>query len=255
MRYNYKYFKDSLPEWKRKKDPIVSRIFYRRISFFTAAFCANIGITANTVSYASIIVALISCILFLVDKHVAVIAAGVLINVWLIMDCTDGNLARSVKKQPFGEFADGISSYILVGFMCTCMGFSAYQMGGVLFDAGSPWIILFGALASSSDTMMRLIYHKYKESALDLVDKNKGKKDDKQLEPTSMKNSYVRLKIEFGPGGILPLLVLLGTIFNAVDLVVIYCFLYNGLSGVAASLIYIRKAIKQTKEYEKDSDL
>ncbi|MCD7882223.1 MAG: CDP-alcohol phosphatidyltransferase family protein [Lachnospiraceae bacterium] len=249
--YTYKYFKNEMPDWKRRKDPILSRVFYRRISFATAAVCANIGISANTVSYVSALVAIIADALFLVNSHITIIIAAILVNIWLIMDCTDGNLARSVKKQPFGEFADGISSYILVGFMCTCMGFSVYQTGGVLFEKGCAWIILIGALASSSDTMMRLIYQKYKATEAEMVKEGKIEEElDKRLSHDNVRSFRVRVEAELGVGGILPIFILLASIFNALDLVVLYCLLYFGFSCVVMSLSYVRKAIKHVNEYE-----
>ena len=67
------------------------------------------------------------------------IIGAILVNVWLLMDCTDGNIARSVKKEAFGPFADSMSSYLLVGLLCTCIGFAAYFEGGLLFDKNNVW--------------------------------------------------------------------------------------------------------------------
>lgn len=171
MKYTAKYFKDTMPEWKRKKDPILSRIFYRRIAFSVASVAANLGISANTVSYFSAALAVIACCCFLLPIHKLHIVGAILINIWLVLDCTDGNLARSVKSQPFGEFADGISSYILVGLMGTMMSVAVYFEGGLFVPPGVPWIILIGALGSSSDSIMRLIYQKYKNTERDMADR------------------------------------------------------------------------------------
>ena len=124
MKYTAKYFKDNMPEWKRKKDAFVVQKFYRPLSFYGSSFAANHGISANTVSYFSVIVAIIGCILFLFDSKGLCICGAVLFSVWSWLDCVDGNLARSVRKQPFGEFADSMSSYILVGLMGSAMGIS-----------------------------------------------------------------------------------------------------------------------------------
>ncbi|MCD5099982.1 CDP-alcohol phosphatidyltransferase family protein [Enterococcus faecium] len=251
MKYTAKFFRDGMPEWKRKKDPILSRIFYRRVSFGTAAIAANLGISANTVSYFSAIVAVCACMCFLHISHVLHIIGAFLINIWLILDCTDGNLARSVKSQPFGEFADGISSYILVGLMCTMMGVAVYFEGGAIVSAGSPWIILVGALASSSDSLMRLIYQKYKNTERDMADKEIVKiEDDVRTDHSQIGSFRVRVEAELGIGGLLPIAILLAAIFQVLDIIVIYCFLYYGASCFLASVIYIRKAIKHTKVYE-----
>lgn len=256
MKYTSKYFKDNLPEWKRQKDPILSRIFYRPISFYGAAFCANHGISANTVSYFSALIAIVAGCLFLVDSYEINIMAAMLVNVWLCLDCVDGNIARSIKKQPFGDFADSISSYILVGIMCTTMSTVAYRNGGYFIESGCIWIVILGAFSSSADTLMRLIYQKYKATARELIDRGIIQaEEDKRTDITQVNSWQVRIESDFGVGGILPILVLIGTIFNILDIVVCYCFLYYGGACVVASLLQIRKAMKYTKECERDLNI
>lgn len=251
MKYSPKYFKDTMPAWKRKKDPILSRIFYRPVAFVTSSIAANLGISANAVSYFSAIVAVIACCCFLPNIYALHIVGAVLINIWLILDCTDGNLARSVESQPFGEFADGISSYILVGLMCTMMGIAVFFEGGVLISPGNPWMILAGALASSSDSLMRLIYQKYKNTEREMADKGIVEiEKDIRTDHDQVSSLRVRIEAELGVGGLLPIAILFAAIFHALDLIVFYCLLYYGASCVLASLIYIRKAIKHTKKYE-----
>ncbi len=245
MKYTAKYFKDSMPEWKRKKDPILCRIFYRPVSFWIASIAANLGISANTVSYFSGIIGIIACLCFVPPIWELHIIGALLINSWLILDATDGNLARSVKSQPFGEFADGISSYILVSLMCTMMGLSVYYEGGAWIDAGNPWIIFIGAVASSSDSLMRLVYQKYKNTERDMADKGIVKiEKDVRTDHRQVGSFRVRVEAEFGIGGLLPIAILLASIFKMLDIIVLYCFLYNGASCALVICIYVRKAIK-----------
>ncbi len=250
-KYTPKYFKNELPEWKRIKDPFTSRIFYRPLSFVTSSVAANIGLTANTVSYLSIFIALIACVLIIIPDRLCNIIGSIFVNIWLLSDCTDGNLARSVKKQPFGTFADSVSSYILVAFLCTSIGLSTYFNGGLLVSKECIWIVLLGCLASSADTLMRLVYQKYKSTERDLID-NKFLKEEKEkrTDETQTNSLVVRIESDFGVGGILPILVLLGIIFNILDLVVIYCFVYYFFSSLTMITKYILKAIKKTKEIE-----
>lgn len=253
MKYSPVYFKNSMPDWKKKKDPMVSRFFYRPLSFYVASVCASLGISANAVSYFSVFVALFGCLSFLIDNHVWHIAGAVMFNVWLLLDCVDGNLARSVKKQPFGEFADATSSYILVAFMNTCMAFAVYYDGGLFLDPGWIWILLIGALSSTGDTLMRLIYQKYLNSERELIDKGVLVpekdifKDHNQV--TSLSVFFVET---MGIGGILPSIIFLATIFYALDLVLFYCFIYYFGSGILMSIKYILKAIKKSKSIEED---
>jgi phosphatidylglycerophosphate synthase len=248
MKYTAKYFKETMPEWKRKKDPILSRLFYRRVAFGLAAVCANYGIQANTVSYFSAIVAVVACVCFLPNVYWLHILGALLINVWLILDCTDGNLARSVKSQPFGEFADGISSYILVGLMCTTISVAVYFEGGLFIPVNCPWIILLGALASSSDSLMRLIYQKYKNTERDMADRGIVKVEpDIRTDHSQVGSLRVRIEAELGVGGLLPVAIFIAVIFRALDIIIIYCFMYYGMSFLVATLIYIKKAMRAAK--------
>ena len=250
MKYSTKFFKDNLPEWKRKKDSTFGRLLYRPISFVLASVSANLGISANTVSYFSALVAITAGAMFLFRPQICHIIGAILMIIWVILDCVDGNLARCVKKQPFGEFADSISSYFLVGFTGATMGIAVYFEGGLLFKAGDPWIILIGALASSADTMMRLVYQKYTNTARKLADQGIIERETEFRVDGEQKNTLMTvIDREFGLG-IIPEIVLLTAVFKALDLAVIYCFLYYGGSFVLSTLVYVRKAIKTSKEYE-----
>lgn len=254
MKYNAKFFRNGIPAWKKKKDSTLTRLIYRPISFWGASIAANLGISANAVSYFSACVAVVACIMFLFKSSVAHIIGSLLMIIWVILDCIDGNIARCVEKKPFGEFADSISSYILVGFMGAAMGIAAYFQGGPLVKAGNPWIILIGALASSSDTMMRLIYQKYKSTERKMADQGIVEiETDFRAEgeqPVSLKAIIDR---EFGLG-IIPEIVLLASIFGFLDIAVIYCFCFYGSAFVVNLFIYVRKAIKHSSQVSKDTE-
>lgn len=240
-----------MPEWKRKKDPILSRLFYRPLSFYGSAFCANRNISANTVSFFSAIIAVIACICIVFGGYGVRIAGAILCNFWLFLDCVDGNIARGVKKQAFGPFADSMSSYLLVGLLCTSLGVAAYFDGGILLPKNCVWIVLVGALASSSDSLMRLSYQKYKNTEKDLEKQGVLKADyDWRQDPTKSTNWKNKVDETFGVGGFLPIFVLLATIFHALDIMVIYCFCFYFPVAVVAIVILVKKAIKAAKTYE-----
>ena len=162
-----------------------------------------------------------------------------------------GLLARSVKKQPFGIFADAISSYMLVGFMGVCIGFAAFNEGGLIIEAGNPWIILIGGLASSCDTMMRLMYHKYEEAHQDLI--KLGIMPDEKNEHTDINNVgnwKIRIEHEFGIDGFIPILVLICAIFQILDIAVIFFICYYGSAFCVTYFTYVRKAMKNTNIYQ-----
>lgn len=244
MNYTANYFRENLPDWKKRKDPLICRCIYRPISFQWSSFCANHNITANAVSYFSALLAVIGAMLFLVDSYPFKVCGAVIINIWPILDCVDGNLARCVRKQPFGEFADAISSYILMAFLGTCMGFSVFQEGGVFVSKGCVSMILMGAFGSTGDTLMRLVYQKYKATARELIDEGiiQGF-EDKRTEHSQVESLSVKIDQALGIGGWLPLLILFSTLLRCIDVVVVYCFIYYLGSCVVVTLQHIRKAM------------
>lgn len=248
MKYTAKYFRDTMPEWKRKKDPPLSRIFYRPAGYVLAALFTSVGIGANTVSYLSIVEGVLACVLFLPNNYICRIIAAILVNLWLVLDCTDGCIARSVKAEPFGEFADGISSYIIVALLGGAIGIAVYYEGGVIIGPGAVWMVFIGALASTSDTLMRLVYQKYKATEREEAERGRIEiEHDIRTDHNQMKSLRVRIEQDLGIGGILPAMILLGAIFHALDLVLFYCFVYYGLSCIVIICIYIRKANKAAK--------
>ncbi len=248
MKYTARYFRDNHPDWKKKRDPIVLKVLYRPLSYHTASICANLGVSANAISIFSCVVGIVAAVLFMFESYCLNIIGAILINIWLLLDCTDGNVARGVKKQPFGEFADGISSYILVGLMCIGIGVSVYHFGGIFLERHSLVALLLGALASEADTLMRLIYQKYKNEARVLQEANIIEKElDKRVDHEQQTSLVVKLEMELGVSGILPLIILVATILQVLDIVLVYCFVYYVGACIISSLRYIRKALKYSE--------
>lgn len=247
MKYTAKYFKDNMPEWKRKKMHLWCRNFIVLFLFMDLVLQQIMELVL--IPYHTFR----DCSDYRVhfvpfDSKGLCICGAVLFSVWSWLDCVDGNLARSVRKQPFGEFADSMSSYILVGLMGSAMGIAAYNFGGTLLKPGNAWIILLGALASSADSLMRLIYQKYKNTEKELSEKGVLEiENDLRKDHSKVGSFRVRIEETLGIGGILPLLILLATIFNGLDLVIFYCFVYYGGSAVAVIIILATKAIKKAK--------
>ena len=245
MKYTAQHFRDGLPAWKRRKDTLLTKLIFRELSFYVSAFCANLGISANSVSVFSSFVAIISCAMFLFGHYALNIIGTVIIFFWYLLDCVDGNLARSVRPQPFGEFVDAESCYILGGLLGVCLGVSVYQTGGFWGFQGSPWIIFFGALASICDILVRLIYQKYQNVAKDLSKKKIiPPQREKRTEHEYSGSLRVWLEQEPGIGGILPLFILIAAIFNALDLIIFYMLLYSGGGAVVFITLYTVKAMR-----------
>lgn len=239
LKYTPKFFRDGLPEWKRRKDPILSQLFYRPVSFFFSSVFASLGVSANGVSYFSALVAVVAVCCFVGGQPVA---GALLINLWLILDCSDGNIARSVKKERFGDFADSLSSYICVGLMFVGIGYSVYGGGGLLFSPGRPEIILIGALTGSSDSLMRLVHQKFQNSQY-RQGLPVGESDD-PAKASPMRAMAMQIDAYMSIGGFLPIVVLICALLGALDAVVLIWCLYYGAMFVAYTILLVRKTFQ-----------
>ncbi len=251
QKYSVRFFSEGLPAWKRRKDPFLIRYTYRPLSFVGSSICANLGLSANSVSYISIFIGLLAVAFYFFDSHIMHIIGAVMVNLWLLFDCIDGNIARCVKKQPFGVFADATACYVLLAFIYTAMGYAVYIDGGVLFQKGNVWIIVIGSITSCSDILMRLIFHKFREGEIEL-NKVLGNEETflenyKPHEPTLKDRLLEAVNI----GGYQPIIILIGTIFNYLDIVLVGCMLLDVVGLIFFTSKNIFKAMSLAKKYEK----
>lgn len=252
-KYRIKDFKNSTPEWKRKKDPLIGRLLYRPLSYLLSCILANMGVRPNTVSYFSMIVSIVGCGLFLFESHTCHIIGAIVFIFWAVLDCVDGDMARTTGKQPFGEFADAISCYMLQGLMCITMGVAVFYDGGALFNQNDVLIIIIGSFASIANCLMRLIYQKYLSCEKDHIEQGIIKKTtDVWKDKGQVSNFKVKFKEAMGVGGVLPIIILIAEIFKVLDIVVIYCFIVYGGAFVLTSLGYVKKAVSAAEKYEKE---
>lgn len=241
MKYSYKYIKDSLPVKKNSNSSLWVKTLIRKISFpFTFLFI-NLGFSANAVSVLSIFVAISGCACYMIPNKGCIIAAIVLINLWLVLDCVDGNIARCMKRKTvFGEFVDDIGGYYVEALVYLAIGVCAFNMGGLWFKQGNVWIIVIGAVTSSINVLSRLIYKDYGHFAIH-ADKSMQEEhtvDDKH----SLYYIRNRVSKELGMSGMFMPLIILCAIIKTYDLLTIFYFLFNGFALLSTTIIYIYRA-------------
>ena len=94
MRYSFNDIIESLPKKKNSKSSWWVKLWVRKTSFLFTYLFINLGWSSNAVSYLSVFVSLLACVLFSLGMNWTTIIAIVLINFWLVLDCVDGNIAR-----------------------------------------------------------------------------------------------------------------------------------------------------------------
>lgn len=142
----------SLPSDKSRYDRLANPLafyFARPISFPVTAIMVSWGISANAASLISLVFAVMACVLAVLGMTQS---ALVLILLWLVFDCVDGNIARFTKSgSKAGEYLDAISGYVLTAGVYAAYGYAT----GVL------WACLIGGVASTFTVLSRLLLNKY----------------------------------------------------------------------------------------------
>ena len=92
----------------------VNRYLHNPIAATIVQVLKNTWVTPNQVTYVSICVGLVSAYIFSIGTVQTFFFAGILLEVVLILDCVDGQLARAKEcSSDLGRLLDGIAGYII----------------------------------------------------------------------------------------------------------------------------------------------
>ncbi|MCL2805224.1 MAG: CDP-alcohol phosphatidyltransferase family protein, partial [Treponema sp.] len=157
----------SLPREKVKQDGLWTRFVLRPLSFPVSWLALRLKLSPAFISYFSGFLCVIGGILFAwprdqvffgsIPSSLFAAIGVILFNIFAVMDCVDGNMARvSGKAGPWGGWADAV------------MGFIAYT--SVFFATGlyvyweTLWwpALLITGLTSSANLLTRVAYQIYK---------------------------------------------------------------------------------------------
>lgn len=184
----------SLPKKKNSKSSLWVKWIIRKLSFpFTFLFI-NLGFSAWGASVLSIFVALAGCAALCVDSALWRVVGVVLVELWLVMDCVDGNIAR-VKKtsSPMGGCIDAFSGYFITAFVFFSVGVAACYSTRFAEHTGL-WVAM-GGLSSAFGLLARLIHQKYTYCVLESQRSEKNGADGKNIE-----KSWGNMEVNRGSG-------------------------------------------------------
>lgn len=154
MKLSLNDIRSSLPKDKNNYDRLANTsafLLARPLSYYVTWLCVRLGLSANIVSLASYAFAAIACVLAALNVVYSGAYVVVFVFAWLVLDCVDGNIARSTHSgSMYGEFLDAVGLYIIVGFLPICIG----------IGIGSSLAVAMGGFASILGILARLIINK-----------------------------------------------------------------------------------------------
>ncbi len=160
------------PKLEQDKNELMGFYVWRPLSFYPTALFMNIGLTANQTTWISLIILAMGCLFLAVGNYLTALAGAALLNVWLVLDFVDGNIARYEKAcSRYGEFIDALGAFLAhLSFFAAGVGY--YMSQNSLLIASIEWpseryaavILILGSIASLSAIWIRLVYHKFKNT-------------------------------------------------------------------------------------------
>ena len=160
----------------------------------------------------------------------------------MVLDCTDGNVARVRKTTgPRGEFIDAVSGYVISGFLYFAFGVAAFHTSTWFGENRHVWIIM-GAIASISNILPRLIHQKFLAAMLNAGQINKGEMNSDEKKKGSFQAIRRRVGKEFGLSGILMLLLIFAAFIDIYDYMCTFYTLFSVGAFCIVLLTYTLKA-------------
>jgi phosphatidylglycerophosphate synthase len=168
-RDSYVTVRKQTPLYSIYDSTLVSWIFSARISpFFTAIFL-KYGVRPNTITILMILSGLFGAALFAVDNVFVKVAGYIFIQLWFVMDCSDGEVARITKDfSKYGTEMDYLAHILTHPAFQIAFLVSAIQLYARQGTELITLILIFSAIAIV-ELMIRAmlglqLIHRYKES-------------------------------------------------------------------------------------------
>ena len=168
----------------KETEEIVNQFFNRQLAFLTAKFFYKLKRNPNFVTLISMLFGVTSGFLFAKGEHPYVMAGAILLQLMIIFDCADGQLARMTgKSSRFGKTLDGLAD------VATHVSIFYGVAFGLYFRAGTIYPFFLGLVAQSSMYLHIILFDHFKNVFIslakpDYADKLEGMEE---LRETSLK--------------------------------------------------------------------
>ncbi len=114
---------------RREADTYHGRYFARHISIYITYFCLLLGLSANTVTFISLLIGMLSVVFFSLGASSFIIWGIILLQFWYILDHVDGEIARYNKTVSLsGEYFDHINHYLIHPTIFFALGIGLYNL-------------------------------------------------------------------------------------------------------------------------------
>ena len=137
--------------------------FYRPLAFIFVKIIYSTNLTPNQITTLALIIGMIGGIVISFNTYSYLVIAAILLIIYDVLDCSDGQLARLKKNgTPAGRILDGVADYLVTISVYLGIGF------GFANDSNNPlfyWVLL--VLAGASNIVHAIALDYYRNRFLD----------------------------------------------------------------------------------------
>ena len=212
-----------------------------RLPIYLAPSFIRFGVTANQITFLSLLVGLSGCILMAWGGYVGRLVGIGLITLWQVLDCVDGHVARtSGTASHLGAFLDTCGAHIMYGavFFGWGLGLAVHPDRTVIYigehlgslEALRMSMIVAGAIGALAITLRALVVCRYQEVLQGCLGEMSGDSDSSGPGTSRIKMMYSwchRNLLEF-LGFFLPLLFLLSALELSSIMLVLFSLCWIG---------------------------
>lgn len=237
-RLNFKADSEIYPLEKEKanRQTVWEHYFARKIAFLLAPISLKLNISANQISFLSLAAGILGAGLIALGDIWLILLGGTLMQTWLVLDKTDGLVARLTKtSSKFGEFFEELNGSIIAVLFFSSIGIAASKFPGFLPDSFKihPFLFIIFGILTSLFVVFRHLLNRHFEivfQSREIIIGFSGRGLLFNLYKTTIKFSGVYSLAQ-------PIFII-AAIFNFLGLYVLAYFLIQG-ALIAASIIYL----------------
>ena len=216
-------------------------------SYYLVWLFLRLGISANQITYLSLISGTIGCLLLTFGIYKVMIAGALLVNFYAFLDVADGNIARCTNTcSKYGAFLDNVVDTTMSVFLFTCAGIGAFN-----FNYSEQWLnsvlilsnidrnvfLFLGCWTSLCYIFPRLIGYTFQKA---FSEKKFVGREDVLGNPSSFINILI-INFYSITGLVIPIL-LIAVIFKFLGVFVLLFALINTSAFVVSIILLLRKA-------------
>ncbi|WP_340556550.1 CDP-alcohol phosphatidyltransferase family protein [Streptomyces sp. GSL17-111] len=133
---------------RRSGEHWAGRLYMREISLRCDRYLVNTRITPNQLTYLMVVAGVLAGAALLIPGLTGAVLAALLVQLYLLLDCVDGEIARWRKQTSVtGVYLDRVGHYLAEAALLTGFGLRAADLFGTDGEANWMWAFLGGMAA------------------------------------------------------------------------------------------------------------